>query len=103
MEHWQRASFSTVPEQNGTQSQVGAGVRGDFNRTRSIVEDLVLNNVRAVRYQHIGLGAFSIALATIIAARIWYDSWRASQLTAKLRPRYDVLSLRGKTGITDRI
>jgi len=92
MDNWQRHANRAVAEQSGTDSQLGTGVRGDLNRTRSIVEDLVLNNVRAVRYQHIGLGAFSIALATIIAARIWYDSWRASQLTVKLRPRYDMSS-----------
>jgi hypothetical protein len=58
-----------------------------FNRTRSIIDSLVLDKVVQVRYMHIAFGCISLALALWVIVRIWYDSWRASKLNVKLRPR----------------
>ena len=68
----------------------GSGDFGDnqFNKTRAIIDNLVLDKVQQVRYMHIAFGCLSIVLAIWIMFRIWYDSWRASKLQVKLRPRF---------------
>ncbi|KAF2097500.1 hypothetical protein NA57DRAFT_77757 [Rhizodiscina lignyota] len=59
----------------------------DSNRTKEIFGNLILQSAQNVRFMHIGMGAFSIVLALVIIARIFYDSWRASQLQVRLRPK----------------
>jgi hypothetical protein len=60
----------------------------EFNKTRSIIGNLVRANVVQLREMHIAFGVISIALAILVIVRIWYDSWRASKLQVKLRPRF---------------
>jgi hypothetical protein len=69
---------------NSTDLAEGAG---EFNKTKSIIDNLVRANVVQLREMHIAFGAISIALAILVIVRIWYDSWRASKLQVKLRPR----------------
>jgi hypothetical protein len=61
---------------------------GLSNGTREIVDSLVLDKVQQVRYMHIAFGSISITFVFYIILRIWYDSWRASKLSASLRRRY---------------
>ncbi|TID19981.1 gb [Venturia nashicola] len=65
----------------------GGASNGITNGTREIVDGLVLDKIQQVRYMHIAFGAVSILLVAYIILRIWYDSWRASQLTPSLRRR----------------
>jgi hypothetical protein len=61
---------------------------GQFNKTKSIINNLVLDKVIQTRTMHIAFGSISLALAILVIFRIWYDSWRASKLQIKLRPRF---------------
>jgi hypothetical protein len=62
----------------------------EFNKTKTIIDNLVRANVVELREVHIAFGSISIALAVLVIVRIWYDSWRASKLQVKLRPRFVV-------------
>lgn len=79
------ASFLDIRQVNDPAAQMAPM---QTNRTKEIVNALVLNSVQNQRYMRIGIGAFSIVLAGIIILRIFYDSWRASQLQVKLHPKY---------------
>jgi hypothetical protein len=71
-------------------------VSGQFNKTRDIIENLVLDKVIQTRTMHIAFGSISLALAILVIFRIWYDSWRASKLQVKLRPRFVIFSEKWK-------
>ena len=58
-----------------------------LNETRREITELVLNQQKTLRSMHVVLGVFSLILATVMVARILYDSWRASKLQVVLRPR----------------
>jgi hypothetical protein len=75
---------------------------GQFNKTKDIIDNLVLDKVVQVRSMHIAFGSISIALAILVIFRIWYDSWRSSKLQVKLRPRCVALFLIEGTANEDR-
>jgi len=60
---------------------------GGLNSTTMIINSLFLLQVQQQRYMHIALGAVSMALASWVIFRIWYDSWRSTKLQSKLRHR----------------
>lgn len=72
---------------NMTKAGINMESGADKNLTNTIVNSLFLFQVQQQRYMHIALGAVSMALALWVIFRIWYDSWRASQMQVKLRPR----------------
>jgi hypothetical protein len=59
-----------------------------MNKTLSIINHLGLHEVQVLRYVHIGAGSLSCFMALLVICRIWYDSWRAQQLSVRLHPRY---------------
>ncbi|KAK0661723.1 hypothetical protein DIS24_g2306 [Lasiodiplodia hormozganensis] len=58
-----------------------------FNETRREITELVLSQQKTLRSMHIVLGVFSLIFATVMVARILYDSWRAAKLKVVLRPK----------------
>jgi hypothetical protein len=59
-----------------------------MNHTLDMINNLNLSEVLTLRYIHIGFGCWSAALAAMLIARVWYDSWRAHQLKGGQSPRH---------------
>jgi hypothetical protein len=85
-EQWKRSVLDKYLDMSlkGT----GASSNSD-NKTKTIINSLLLWQVQQIRYMHIALGCVSMALAVWIIGRVWYDSWRATKLQVRLRPRYE--------------
>lgn len=58
-----------------------------MNHTLDMINKLSLSDVQTLRYIHIGFGCWSCALALMVIGRVWYDSWRAQQLSGERQPR----------------
>jgi hypothetical protein len=59
-----------------------------WNKTLSIINQLALRQVQQLRFMHIGFGSLSCFMALLVIGRVWYDSWRAQQMSVRLHPRF---------------
>jgi len=55
------------------------------NQTISTINNIIF--VQVQQHMHIALGAISMALVLCVIFRIWYDSWRTSNLQVNLQPK----------------
>jgi hypothetical protein len=61
--------------------------QSSMNRTLEIINSFALKQVQQLRYMHIGFGSLSCFMALLMVVRVWYDSWRAQQMSVRLHPK----------------
>ena len=84
-DRWKRASLDAYL--NTTLKGNEMDNSATINQTKAIINGIFLDEVQQTRYIHIAFGTVSMALSLWIVFRVWYDSWRATKLRIKLRPR----------------
>jgi hypothetical protein len=61
-----------------------------WDKVMTMINQFPFEKVAQTRYVHISFGSLSCLLALIVISQVWYESWRAQQLSGQADLRYVV-------------